>query len=134
MRLLNDTHVLLWAALADPRLRGQTRDDFVDPNNSLVVSVATMWEISIKYALGKLPLPVPPRDFFAREIATRAYEVLDIQRPHAERQAELPFPVDGHRDPFDRLLVTQAIVEGIPLLSGDRRLNAYTAYGLVIRP
>ena len=72
-------------------------------------------------------------DFFAREIATRRYEVLDVQRPHAERQAELPFPADGHRDPFDRMLVSQAIVEGIPLLSGDGRLHAYTAWGLVLR-
>lgn len=133
MRLLIDTHILLWAALDDPRLRGQARADFLDPDNSPVVSVATLWEIGIKYAIGKLPLPVAPRDFFAREIATRHYEVLDVQRSHAERQAELPFPKGGHRDPFDRLLVTQAIVEGIPLLSGDGRLHSYTAWGLVLR-
>lgn len=133
MRLLIDTHILLWAAVGDPRLRGSARMDFENPDNSLVVSVTTLWEVGIKYSIGKLPLPVSPRDFFAREIATRGYEVLDVQRPHAERQAELPFPADGHRDPFDRLLVAQAIVEGIPLLSGDGRLHAYTAWGLVLR-
>ena len=97
------------------------------------MSVASLWEIGIKYALGKLPLPVAPRDFFAREVAARGYEVLDVQRTHAERVADLAFPAGGHRDPFDRMLVAQAIAEGIPLLSGDGRLSDYGAEGLVLR-
>jgi PIN domain nuclease of toxin-antitoxin system len=96
---LIDSHILLWAAIDDPRLRGDTRKAYVDPENLPMVSVATLWELGSKHALGKLPLPVPARDFFAREIATRGYRVLDVQRAHAERAAELPYPDPGHRDP-----------------------------------
>lgn len=132
MTLLIDSHILLWAAIDDPRLRGAGRKAFVDPENLLLVSVATLWELGIKYALGRLPLPVPARDFFAREIATRGYRVLDVRREHAERAAELPYPDPGHRDPFDRMLVSQALVEGVPLLSADGRLGAYEGLGLQI--
>lgn len=131
MRVLVDTHVVLWAAVDDPRLRGTQRSVFADPQNTLVVSVASVWEIGIKYSLGELPLPVQPADFFAREVATRGYEVLDVRRPHAERVALLPYPDSGHRDPFDRMLVAQALVEGLPLMSGDRRLGGYETLGLV---
>lgn len=130
MRILIDSHILLWAAVGDARLRGRLRAMFVDPDHVLVVSVVTLWEIGIKYALGKLPLPVTPRDFFAREIADRGYEVLDMRRDHAERAADLPYPNREHRDPFDRMLVAQALAEGLPLLSGDGRLGAYTGLGL----
>ncbi len=130
MRLLIDSHIFLWAAIDDPRLRGEAREAFVDPKNLLLLSVATLWELGIKHALGKLPLPVPARDFFAREITTRGYRVLDVRRAHAERAAELPYPDPGHRDPFDRMLVSQALVEGVPLLTVDGRLVAYTALGL----
>ena len=130
MTLIIDSHILLWAAIGDPRLRGKARDAFVDPENLLLVSVATLWELGIKHAQGKLPLPVPVRDFFAREIATRGYRVLDVQRAHAERAAELPYPDPGHHDPFDRMLVSQALAEGVPLLTFDGRLGAYEALGL----
>ena len=87
MKLRIDSHILLWAAIDDPRLRGNARDAFADPENLLMISVATMWEIGIKHAMGRLPLPVPARDFFACEIATRGYSVLDVERAHAERAA-----------------------------------------------
>jgi PIN domain nuclease of toxin-antitoxin system len=128
--LLVDTHIFLWAAIDDPRLRGVHRSLFADPSNVLLLSVTSLWEVAIKYSLGKLPLPVAPADFFAREVATRRYGVLPVIRGHAERVATLRFPPDGHRDPFDRLLVAQAIVEGIALLSGDGRLAPYEADGL----
>jgi PIN domain nuclease of toxin-antitoxin system len=128
--LLVDSHLLLWAAVDDPRLRGEARKAFADEQNLLLLSVATLWELGLKHALGKLPLPVPARDFFAREIATRGYRVLDVQRAHAERAAELPYPDTGHRDPFDRMLVAQALVEGVPLLTADRRLAGYQVLGL----
>jgi PIN domain nuclease of toxin-antitoxin system len=130
MRLLIDSHVLLWAALDDPRLTGAQRSAYVDANNDLLVSTATLWELGIKYALGKLPLPVTPRDFFAREIAVRGYVMLDVRRAHAERAAELPYPDPKHRDPFDRMLIAQALAEGITLLSADQRFSAYEDLGL----
>lgn len=130
MKLLIDGHVLLRAALDDPRLAGAQREAYIDPENDLLVSTATRWELGIKYALGKLPLPGAPRDFFAREIAVRGYGVLDVKRAHAERAAELPYPNAKHRDPFDRMLISQALAEGIPLISADQRFFAYRDLGL----
>lgn len=130
MRVLVDTHIALWVALDDPRLRGPSRDLVTDPGVQLVLSVASMWEVAIKVSLGKLPLPVAPDVFFAREVASRGYATLEVRREHAVRVAQLPWPADGHRDPFDRLLVAQALVEGIPLLSADRRIGAYETSGL----
>ena len=134
MRFLVDTHVVLWAAVGDARLRGPLRRAYEDAQHTLVVSVASLWEISLEYGLGKLPLPVAPGDFFAREVATRGYDVLDVRRPHAERVALLPYPSAGHRDPFDRMLVCQALVEGLPFLSADEWLGQYEQYGLVLGP
>ena len=130
MKLLIDSHVLLWAAVDDPRLAGARRAAYVDPDNDLLVSTATLWELGFKYALGKLPLPVSPRDFFAREIEVRGYIVLDVKRAHAERAAELPHPDPRHRDPFDRMLISQALAEGITLLSADQRFLQYRELGL----
>jgi PIN domain nuclease of toxin-antitoxin system len=130
VKLLIDSHVLLWAAVDDPRLAGTRRAAYIDPDNDLLVSTATLWELGIKYALGKLPLPVTPRDFFAREITERGYVVLEVKRAHAERAAELPYLDPKHRDPFDRMLISQALAEGIPLLSADQRFSAYRDLGL----
>ena len=130
MTLLIDSHILMWAAIADPRLRGPVLEAFVDPNSVLLVSAATLWELGLKHGLGKLPLPVSARDFFSREIAMRGYRVLDVQRAHAERAGELPYVDPAHRDPFDRMLIAQALVEGVPLLSVDARFKAYEALGL----
>lgn len=132
MRILIDTHVVLWAAVDDGRLSGLHRSAYTDGANELVVSVASLWEISIKYGLGKLPLPVTPADFFAREVASRGYQVLDVRRPHAERVGLLRYPSGGHRDPFDRMLVAQALVEGLPLMSADHRLRDYVDQGVVL--
>lgn len=134
MKLLIDSHVLLWAALDDPRLKGGVRAAYVDPDNDLLLSTATIWELGIKHALGKLPLPVAARDFFAREIEVRGYRVLDVRRAHAERAGELPHVDTGHRDPFDRMLISQALVEGVALLSADGRFDAYRALGLQLVP
>lgn len=130
MRCLIDTHILLWAAIADPRLHSRHREFFSNPENDLLVSVVSLWEISIKYSLGKLPLPIPPRDFFAQEVATRSYEVLDLRRAHAERVAELPYIDPNHRDPFDRMLIAQALTEGLSFLSADTRMGSYSSLGL----
>lgn len=120
----------LWAAPDDPRLAGARREAYVDPDNDLLDSTATLWELGIKYALGTLPLPVTPRDFCAREIAVRGYIVLDVKRAHAERAAELPYPDPKHRDPFDRMLIAQSLSEGIALLSADQGFSAYCDFGL----
>lgn len=86
------------------------------------MSAASIWEIVIKYGLGKLPLPLAPRDFVPSRLAITRTEVLDISGPHALRIAGLP---DHHRDPFDRMIVAQALVEGVPLLTAGRALGRY---------
>ncbi len=116
MRLLLDTHVLLWAVLDDPRLTGTQRRAISE--GELYLSAASVWEIGIKRALGKLDVP---RDIF--DIAVDAgCRPLPISWTHAEAAAVLPF---HHNDPFDRMLVAQAQCEGLYLASSDPRLVAY---------
>ncbi len=93
-----------------------------NPANELLVSAATLWEIAIKFSLGKLPLALPYRQWMETVIADLGLVLLPITLDHAERQARLPW---HHRDPFDRLLVAQAQVEGVPLVSADANLDAY---------
>ena len=102
MKLLIDSHIVLWAAVADPRLIGDLKTLYQDPNHQLFVSVASLWEISIKYSIGKLPLPVPPADFFAREVAARGYTILEINRSHAARTGVLPVRPNAGGPEFGR--------------------------------
>lgn len=122
MRLLLDTHMFLWFLLNDPQLSATARDLIVDPYNAIEVSPATYWEIAIKISLGKYSLPEPYGIFIEREIAINDFRVLPIEPKHTAILTNLPF---HHRDPFDRLLIAQAIVEGIPILSDDEAFDAY---------
>ncbi len=122
MRLLLDTHAFLWFLLNDPRLSTTARALIADPNNGIEVSPATYWEIAIKISLGKYVLPEPFQEFMEREIAANQFRILPIEPRHVTPLTTLPF---HHRDPFDRLLVAQAMVEQIPLVSNDPALDAY---------
>jgi len=93
-----------------------------DSANQLFLSAASAWEISIKYALGKLPLPVPPAEYVPSRMARSATQSLAIGTEHALHVATLP---PHHRDPFDRMLVAQAQMERLPILTADRQLEAY---------
>ncbi len=119
MRLLLDTHAFLWFVLDDPRLRSTARALIVDPDNDIDVSPATCWEIAIKVSLRKYQLSEPHEVFMERSLRTTAS---DSYPSHTAALTTLPF---HHRDPFDRLLVAQALVEEIPLLSADTTLDAY---------
>ena len=122
MRHLVDAHSLIWA-LDDPaKLGAAAATALQDPANELLVSAGTMWELAIKTSLGKLSLSLPFRRWVERAIADLDLEVLPITLDHAERQAGLPF---HHRDPFDRLLAAQALVEGIPVVSADAAFDPY---------
>jgi len=88
----------------------------------VLFSAASGWEIAIKFALGRLPLPAVPEQFVPERLARDGISVLPVELVHALRVATLP---KLHRDPFDRLLVAQAMVEGVPLLTADRRVAAY---------
>ena len=104
------------------KLTDEARELLVDPANVLLLSAASSWEIAIKYALGKLSLPVPPTSYVPDRLRSGGVAPLGVSHVHALAVAELP---DHHRDPFDRLLVSQAQLDGLTLLTADRTLAAY---------
>ncbi|HEX9671647.1 MAG TPA: type II toxin-antitoxin system VapC family toxin [Thermoanaerobaculia bacterium] len=122
MRVLLDTQVWLWMQMAPRRLSAETRELLLDPANDLLLSAASAWEIALKYALRKLPLPEPPSDYVPSRMRASGTTALPIHHAHVLWTANLP---PHHRDPFDRLLVAQAQLEGLPLLTADRQLAAY---------
>ncbi len=122
MRLLLDTHAFLWFLLNDPQLSTTAQAVIVDPLNNVEISPASYWEIAIKIGLKKYALPEPYQAFMEREIADNDFQILSIEPKHTAVLTTMPL---HHKDPFDRLLVAQAMVEGIPLVSADPRLDAY---------
>ena len=122
MRLLIDTHAFLWFLLDDPQLSVKAAALIGDPNNEIVVSPASYWEIAIKISVGKYSLPEPYEVFMEREIAANDFGILHIEPRHAACVSTMPF---HHRDPFDRLIVAQAKVEQIGVISGDAAFDAY---------
>lgn len=122
MRLLLDTNAFLWFVLDSPNLGKRAREAISDAANDVEVSPATLWEIAIKIRLGKYALPEPFESFVERELSVNHFVLLPIEPKHLAVLTTLPF---HHRDPFDRLLVAQAMVEEIPLISSDRALEAY---------
>ena len=122
MEVLLDTHAMIWT-LDDPaKLSPVATVTLQDPANKLLVSAATVWEIAIKVGNGKLPLSLPYRAWMDKAIADLELTMVPITLDHAEQQSVLPF---HHRDPFDRLLAAQALVENCPLVSGDAIFDAY---------
>ncbi len=127
MKLLLDTHIWLWWNLGSERFGESTRRVLFDPATSLYLSTASAWEISIKYAMGKLALPAPPASYIAARAQHGDFRVIDVRLEHALAVADLP---RHHDDPFDRMLIAQAIVEGYRIVTADRRFSAY-AVGLI---
>lgn len=128
MTLLLDTHVWLWMLTAPDRL-GALRDPIEDQRTTLLLSAASAWEISIKYALGRLPLPEPPERYVPAR--TRATGVTPIVIEPADALAAGALP-PHHRDPFDRLLIAQAASRSVSLATAD---EAFAAYGVpTLRP
>jgi PIN domain nuclease of toxin-antitoxin system len=122
--LLLDTHTLLWYALGDPQLSATAQTLILDPTNEILISPASYWEIAIKVSIGKLTLHQPYQDFMDVCLKRYGFVVLPIEPSHTACVAALPYP-PGHKDPFDRLLVAQATVEAIPIVSADVALGAY---------
>ncbi len=120
--LLLDTHAVLWFWWADARLSPRATAMICDPACRKVVSPATAWEVAIKVSLGKLDIGGPYRGFFPEQMERNHFEWLPIADEHLATVATLPF---HHRDPFDRLLVAQALCENLTLVSGDPALDAY---------
>lgn len=117
-RLLVDTQAVLWWLGDDPALPSAARDVIADPTNEPLVSAASLWEIAIKRSLGKLTVP----DDLPQTIVGEGFGWLPVSERHAWRVRDLPL---RHRDPFDRLLVAQALSEALPVVTGDRRFGEY---------
>ncbi len=122
MRILLDTHTLYWFIEGDPRLSVTALTTISEPNNEVLLSPSSYWEIAIKVGMGKWWLNRPYQDFI--DVALNQYRilVLPILPTHTARLIGLPF---HHKDPFDRLLVAQAMTEQVPIVSADMQLDAY---------
>lgn len=122
MKLLLDTHTLLWFGLADPRLSDGARSLIADSGNDVYLSPASYWEIAIKLSLGKYKLVEDLVPFMERQIEQNDLQILHISLEHVGALVGLPF---HHKDPFDRLLIAQAMVEQVPLVSADAVFDRY---------
>jgi len=122
VRVLLDTHALLWFILDDPHLSAKARMLIEDPTTEVAVSPASYWEIAIKIGKKKYALPEEYDVFMEREIAGNEFRILPIEISHTALLTTLP---DHHNDPFDRLLVVQALVEQMAIVSVDFAFDAY---------
>lgn len=121
MRALLDTHTFLWLVSAPDRL-GEQRRFVEDTRNELLLSAASSWEISIKHSLGRLELPEPPERFVPRQLSSAGVGAIPVEHVHALRAGALPL---HHRDPFDRLLIAQALELGVPVITADQAFDDY---------
>ena len=122
MKLLLDTHVFLWIVSGDRRLTPRYRALFEDPDNQVFLSVASCWEIVIKAGLDRLRLPLPATDYVMKQIEANQVTLLGIRHSHLKALETLPAL---HKDPFDRMILAQALAESMSLLSKDKALRAY---------
>ena len=122
MRVLLDTHAFLWWVADSPKLSDEAREIIADKQSEPVFSAVSAWEIAMKAGVGKLTLPDSPRRFVTEQLARNALDVLPIHVRHALGVHDLP---DLHRDPFDRLLVAQAVAEDLTILTADTLVTRY---------
>lgn len=122
MKLLLDTHIFLWFISADSRLPILFRDAIREPNNTVFLSVASLWEIIIKYNLGKLPLPQSPEICIPRQRQLHQIKSLPINESSLKHLSSLP---NLHRDPFDRILISHALSSSLILATVDPEIMSY---------
>ena len=123
MRLLLDTHVFIWFVLSPAQLSSVTLAAIQNAQNTIYLSLASAWEMSIKSGLGKLSLTQPIEGFVQDQTRRNRFEILPITLQHISAVENLPH---HHRDPFDRLLIAQSMTEGIPLITADHSIGAYS--------
>jgi PIN domain nuclease of toxin-antitoxin system len=119
---LLDTHTFLWAVLNDQRLSDAAREVWTTEGDELYLSVASVWEVAIKVSLGKLSIDRPLEQYFREELNDNGVQLLPLRIRDAAKVVDLPF---HHRDPFDRLIIAQALEDGIPIISVDSMLDSY---------
>lgn len=122
MKALLDTHTFLWWVTNDPLLSTKVEEILRDRGNQIFVSAATGWEIAIKSQIGKLNFPTPPEPFMLQQLALNSFITLPIRLEHGLRVYHLPL---YHRDPFDRILIAQSQLEGMPILTTDSKIAQY---------
>jgi PIN domain nuclease of toxin-antitoxin system len=122
VRLLLVTHALLWFYLGDSQLSRPAQDSIIDPNNIKLISPASYWEIAIKLSIQKYTLQVSYDEFIQEAVFDNGFEILPIEPRHTAALISLTF---HHKDPFDRMLIAQATVEGIPIVSVDSKFDPY---------
>jgi PIN domain nuclease of toxin-antitoxin system len=120
--ILIDTHAFLWFVFDDPRLSERAEQIMSDPGPVKVFSIVSLWEIAVKVNIEKLRLGMSYSDFLSSCVESRELELLEIRLDHLTKYVHLPL---HHRDPFDRILIAQAKVEGLPVLSSDTRFSDY---------
>jgi len=124
MKFIADTHAFIWFVTDSPQLSAPAKKLFESPDSERLFSLASVWEIAIKTNLGKLSFDQPLEQFLPEQIALNYLRLLDISLAHALRIATLPL---YHRDPFDRMIAAQGLIENLPILSND---SAFDAYGV----
>ncbi|HXV80353.1 MAG TPA: type II toxin-antitoxin system VapC family toxin [Candidatus Binatia bacterium] len=122
MRILLDTATFLWVVTDAPDLSDDAREWFVDPDNEVYLSSVSTWEIAIKHSLGKLPLPDPPARFIPTQRKDHGIDSLSLDEEATLHLARLPAL---HKDPFDRMLVCQAVVQNLVILTSDELISQY---------
>ncbi|MFN9176711.1 MAG: type II toxin-antitoxin system VapC family toxin [Synechocystis sp.] len=121
MKILIDTHIFLWFILEDDRLNFKLFD-LLEADHDVFISVASLWEIAIKSSINKFQFPEPFHPFIQEQVKINDFEILEINYDHLNLVAKLDF---YHRDPFDRLMISQAIVEEMPVVSLDSQFKQY---------
>jgi PIN domain nuclease of toxin-antitoxin system len=122
MKVLLDTHIFLWFISYDSRLSINVQNIIRDPNNEIYLSVVSIWEAIIKYQLGKLPLPESPEIYFPKQRYRHQILNLDLDESSVAQLAKLPLL---HRDPFDRMLICQALENGLAIATVDAAIRKY---------
>ncbi len=122
MRILLDTHIFLWFISGDTRLSKDVRDAIRDPDNEVYLSAISVWEAIVKYQLGKLPLPEHPETYLPKQRDLHQITSLDLNESSVLQLAKLP---TLHRDPFDRMLICQALQNGLTIATVDTAVRAY---------
>lgn len=123
MKLILDTQAFLWLLGDMPEVGQKAKKAFLSSDNDLFISLASIWEIAIKMSIGKLTLKQPLEQFLITQLQENNITQLDINFRHVIKVATLPF---HHRDPFDRLIISQALVEKMPIVSNDSAFDAYS--------
>ena len=122
MTAILDTHAFIWLMTDDHRLSKASKEFFLNRSNDVILSIASVWEMAIKASLKKLALPLSVKDYIATRTRVNGIGILNVSLDHVTAVESLPF---FHKDPFDRLIIAQSILEQLPILTNDRGFHPY---------